>query len=210
LQFTHNRGSQWNFTSACACFWRTEVAFVASLCHAQCPAKQIDSSPAQREDFTDPQAGHCRKNNDHAERFVTRSYESSNFFCRKKPVRTLQRPFWHLDTAHWIIQDVVPIDSRSHHFAEEMSQMVGGFPCESLLEFLQEVLLNFDSGDVTQAMSTKPWNQVFAQQERINLPRRILECWQYSGLKAVRDELQKQHRAFWTVLPLVNGAEMSV
>jgi hypothetical protein len=91
-----------------------------------------------------------------------------------------------------------------------MSQMVGGFPCESLLEFLQEVLLNFDSGDVTQAMSTKPWNQVFAQQERINLPRRILECWQYSGLKAVRDELQKQHRAFWTVLPLVNGVQMSV
>jgi hypothetical protein len=47
------------------------------------------SSPSQREDFTDPQSGHCRKNNDRAERFVTRSYESSNFFCRKKPVRTL-------------------------------------------------------------------------------------------------------------------------
>lgn len=27
--------------------------------------------------------------------------------------------------------------------------MVGGFPCKSLFEFLQEVLLNFDSGDVT-------------------------------------------------------------
>jgi len=67
--------------------------------------------------------------------------------------------------------------------------MVGGFPCESLLEFLQEVVLNFGSGDVAQAMSTKLWKQVFAKQERINLPRRILECWQYSGFKAVRDEL---------------------
>ena len=88
--------------------------------------------------------------------------------------------------------------------------MVGGFPCESLLEFLQEVVLNFDSGDVAQAMSTKPWKQVLAKQERINLPPRILECWQYSGFKAVRDELRKLHRAFWTVLPLVNGVEMSV
>jgi len=43
--------------------------------------------------------------------------------------------------------------------------MVGGFPCESLLEFLQEVLLNFDSRDVAQAMSAKPWNQVLAKQE---------------------------------------------
>ncbi len=88
--------------------------------------------------------------------------------------------------------------------------MVRGFPCKSLFEFLQEVLLNFGSGDVAQAMSTKPWNQVFAQQELINLPRRILECWQYSGFKAVCDKLRKQHRAYWTVLPLVNGVEMSV
>ena len=87
--------------------------------------------------------------------------------------------------------------------------MVGGFPCESLFKFLQEVLLNFDYGDVAEAMSSKPWNQVFAQQECINLPRRILECRQYSRFKAVRDELRKQHRAFWTVLPLVNGVEMS-
>lgn len=43
--------------------------------------------------------------------------------------------------------------------------MVGGLPCESLFEFLQHVLLNFDSGDVAQAISTKPWYQVFAQQE---------------------------------------------
>ena len=88
--------------------------------------------------------------------------------------------------------------------------MVGGFPCESLFEFLQEVLLNFYPGDITQAMSTKPWSQVFAQQERIDLLRCILECRQYSGLQAIGDELRKQHRAFWTVLPLVNGVEMSV
>jgi hypothetical protein len=111
------------------------------------------------------QSGHRRKNNDRAERFVARSYESSNLFCRKKPVRTFQRPFWHLYAAHGVIQHVVPIDSCSHYFAEEMSQMVGGLPCESLFEFLQEVLLNFDSGDVAQAMSTKPWTQVFAQQK---------------------------------------------
>ena len=43
--------------------------------------------------------------------------------------------------------------------------MVGGFPCESLFEFLQEVLLKFDSRDVAQAMSTKPWSQLFAQKE---------------------------------------------
>lgn len=38
----------------------------------------------QREDFTDRQSGHCRKNDDRAEKSITRSYESSNFFCRKK------------------------------------------------------------------------------------------------------------------------------
>jgi len=43
--------------------------------------------------------------------------------------------------------------------------MISGFPCESLLEFLQEVLLNFYPEYIAQAMSTKPWNQVFAQQE---------------------------------------------
>jgi hypothetical protein len=62
--------------------------------------------------------------------------------------------------------------------------MVGGFPCESLLEFLQEVLLNFDSGDVAQAMSTKPWNQVFAQQERIRIHRIAVtkkDCGKYLG-----------------------------
>src|SRR5712664_2227971 len=148
FQFTHNRGSQRNFASACSCFRRTEVPLVAGLCHAQCPTKQINSSPSQREDFTDPQPGHCRKNNDRAERFVTRSYESSNFFRCKKPVRTFQRSLWHLYAAHGVIQDVIPIDSCSHYFAKEMSQMVGGFPCEPLFEFLQEVLLNFDSGNV--------------------------------------------------------------
>jgi hypothetical protein len=60
-------------------------------------------------------------------------------------MRTFQRPLWHLYAAHRVIQDVVSIDCCSHHFAEEVSQMVGGFPCESLFEFLQEVLLNFDS-----------------------------------------------------------------
>src|SRR5712691_2547519 len=69
--------------------------------------------PSQREDFTDPQSGHCRKNNDRAERFVTRSYESSNFFRCKKPVRTFQRSLWHLYAAHGVIQDVIPIDSCS-------------------------------------------------------------------------------------------------
>ena len=40
--------------------------------------------------------------------------------------------------------------------------MVGGLPCETLFKLLQEVLLNFDSGDVAQAVPTKPWDQVFA------------------------------------------------
>jgi hypothetical protein len=43
--------------------------------------------------------------------------------------------------------------------------MAAGFPCESLFEFPQEILRNFDSRDIAQAMSTKPWNQVFTQQE---------------------------------------------
>ena len=43
--------------------------------------------------------------------------------------------------------------------------MVGGLPCESLFESLQEIALNINSRDVAQAMSTKPWDQVFAEQE---------------------------------------------
>jgi len=38
--------------------------------------------------------------------------------------------------------------------------MVGGLPRETLPEFLQEILLHFNSGDVAQAMAAKPWNQV--------------------------------------------------
>src|SRR5438309_10160853 len=40
--------------------------------------------------------------------------------------------------------------------------------------------------------------------------RRILECRQYSGFKAVRDELRKQHRAFWTVLPRRHDAVFAI
>ncbi len=88
--------------------------------------------------------------------------------------------------------------------------MVGGLPCEALLQLIQEILLDFASRNVTQAVATKLGDQVLAQQEQINLLRSKLECRQYAWAKASRDELREQHRALWAVLPLVNRSEMSV
>src|SRR5216683_6640958 len=88
--------------------------------------------------------------------------------------------------------------------------MVSGLPCETLPELLQWVLLHFDSGDVAQAMTAKPRNQVLSQKKRINLARSKLECRQNSRLKALRSKLRQQHCALRTVLPLVNGVEVSV
>jgi hypothetical protein len=68
----------------------------------------------------------------------------------------------HFYIAHWIAQNVIPVHGCSHDFAQQMTQMVCGFPCEPLLKLLQKILLDFDPRDVTQAMVTKPWNQVLA------------------------------------------------
>jgi len=37
--------------------------------------------------------------------------------------------------------------------------MIGGLPCKTLLQLIQEILLDFASRNVAQAMSTKLWYQ---------------------------------------------------
>ena len=61
--------------------------------------------------------------------------------------------------------------------------MVGGLPCETLPEFLKQILLHFNSGDVAQAMTAKPRNQVLAQKKRINFARSNLSVGSTPGSK---------------------------
>jgi hypothetical protein len=61
-------------------FSANRSALCSRSLHTQCPTKRSDSSPAQREDLTDPQAGHCRKNDPFNPQYTlgTQSWPGSN------------------------------------------------------------------------------------------------------------------------------------
>lgn len=54
-----------------------------------------------------------------------------------------------------MIREIVPTHRRAENLAQQIAEVVGGLPSETVLELVDQILLDFRAANVTQAAIAK-------------------------------------------------------
>src|SRR5260370_19811085 len=111
-------------------------------------------------------------------------------------MRTLERAFRHFHAMHRVVREIVPAHSSSHDLTHQVPKVAGCLPGITALQLGNQELLNLGTPDVAQSAITEAWKQMLSQKERINLLRRILECWKNVRLELFGHKVPKSHCGF--------------